>query len=272
MSYKKYKITVLLPTRGRTTALQRSVMSLVNKCADKKRIQLILGFDNDDQTGLDYFVNTIQPWLDEVEVEYTAMSFEPLTYAGLNLYYNNMAEDVHTDWFFVWNDDAIMDTDGWDQVINQYDGEFKLLKVHTHGEHPYSIFPIVPAEWFAALGYFSQHQMIDAELSEVAYILDIMQIVDIYVTHDRADLTGNNKDLTDAVRVRFEGNPANPRDFLNRVLVSQRWTDASKLYTILKAKGHDMNWYEAVMEGTQDPWTKLRANDINKQMHTVMIQ
>jgi len=271
MSGKKFKITVLLPSRARTLALQRSVMSLVNRCANKKNMQLIFGFDNDDQKGMDYFCNDIQPWLDEVGVEYTALSFDPLSYTGLNIYYNSMAQDIHTDWFFVWNDDAIMETDNWDQVIAKYDGQFRLLKVHTHGEHPYSIFPIVPAEWLTALGYFSKHQMIDAELSELAYILDLMEIVDITVTHDRADLTGNNKDLTDAVRVRFEGNPANPRDFLNVNMVAQRWTDASKLYALLKAKGHDMSWYESVMTGTQDPWIKLRANDVNKQMHTVMI-
>ena len=75
-------------------------------------------------------------------------------------------------------------------------GEFKLLKIHVHREHPYSIFPIVPREWYELFGFFSRHQMIDAELSQIAYMLDIMKIVEIYVTHDRHDLTGNNNDLT----------------------------------------------------------------------------
>jgi len=187
----------------------------------------------------------------------------------LNTYYNSMAQGISTDWFFVWNDDAIMETSGWDQVIQQYTGQFKLLKVHTHAEHPYSIFPIVPAKWFELLGYFSRHQMIDAELSQNAYMLDIMEIVDITVTHDRADLTGNNQDETHAVRVRFEGNPADPRDFHNKKMFDQRLLDTNIIYEYLKGLKTDLNWYESVLAGKQDPWIKLRANDVNKQMTTL---
>jgi hypothetical protein len=266
MSNKKSKIAVLLPTRGRTQALERSVKSLVELASNKQDFQIVFGFDDDDTKGPEYFLEKIQPWLDQAGVEYTALSFAPMSYSGLNTYYNSMAQGISTDWFFVWNDDAIMETSGWDKVIQQYTGQFKLLKVHTHAEHPYSIFPIVPAKWFELLGYFSRHQMIDAELSQNAYVLDIMEIVDITVTHDRADLTGNNQDETHAVRVRFEGNPADPRDFHNKKMFDQRLLDTNIIYEYLKGLKTDLSWYESVLAGKQDPWIKLRANDVNKQM------
>ena len=51
----KFKISVLLPTRGRTDALSRSVISLFNRAVDKKSIQLMLGFDDDDAEGMNHF-------------------------------------------------------------------------------------------------------------------------------------------------------------------------------------------------------------------------
>jgi hypothetical protein len=199
------------------------------------------------------------------------MLFEPMTYGGLNVYYNTMADGVDTDWFFVWNDDAIMETSGWDRIIKKRTGNFEILKVHTHGEHPYSIFPIVPKTWYDLMGYFSRHQMIDAELSQIAYILDVINIVEIYVTHDRADLTGNNKDKTDAVRVRYEGNPANPLDFHNHQVHQRRLEDTTKLYEYMKAQGLDVTWFENVRVGKQDPFSKMHENDVNKQMTRIPV-
>ena len=272
MSDTKYKITVLLPTRGRTTALQRSVSSLIKTCSSTKNWQIIFAFDDDDAIGTEYFTDHLSKDLDRQKINYTAMSFAPMTYGGLNVYYNSMAENIDTDWFFVWNDDAIMDTQDWDQVIIGHTGQFRILKVHTHGEHPYSIFPIVPKSWYDLLGYFSRHQMIDAELSQNAYLLDVIEIVDINVTHDRADLTGNNKDETDRVRVRFEGNPTDPRDFHNRLMRERRFQDCERLYEHMKQQGLDVSWYEAAKAGKQDAWAKMHANDINKQMTTILVQ
>lgn len=267
----QFKITILLPTRGRTDALERSVKSIVNRAVDLNEIQILFAFDNDDTVGQEYFTEHVQPWLDKKEVEYTAMLFEPMTYGGLNIYYNTLADDVDTDWFFIWNDDAIMETAGWDRIIKKHTGEFKILKVHTHGEHPYSIFPIVPRAWFDLLGYFSRHQMIDAEISQNAYMLDVIEIVDIYVTHDRADLTGNNKDETDAVRVRYEGNPADPKDFHNYRMFERRLADTSRLADYMKKNNINTDWFEQVRLGNQDPWVKMRENDINNQMHTIQL-
>jgi hypothetical protein len=262
----EYRIAVLLPTRGRTDALERSVKSIVNRAVDPSSIQLLLAFDEDDAVGTEFFVKELQPWLYEKGIAYSAKLFKSLGYEGLNVYYNSLAQEASADWFFVWNDDSMMETAGWDRIITKRTGQFKIFKIHTHNEHPYSIFPIIPKEWFDTLGYFSRHQMIDAEVSQVAYLLDLIEIVDIYATHDRADLTGNNKDETDAKRVRYEGNPQHPLDFHNPAFGKQRLDDAERLVKYMEANDIDTTWWQAVKAGKQDPWIKLRANDINKQM------
>lgn len=266
MSKSKYKIAVLLPTRGRTTALKLSIISVFNRVLDLDTVQLILGFDEDDETGLSYFTSDVQPWLEQKGVNYTAMTFEPMGYDGLNRYYNGMAAEADADWFFVWNDDALMETTGWDKKVTEHDGEFKLLKIHVHREHPYSIFPIVPREWYELFGFLSRHQMTDAELSQIAYMLDIMEIIDVYATHDRHDLTGNNADETYKNRNLLEGNPANPLDLHHISFASGRQLDAEKISKHLESKGLDISYWLNVKAGKQDPWEKMRENDINKQL------
>ena len=158
----EYKISLLLPTRGRKTALRRSILSTIN-CADNiDSFQIMIGFDNDDTETIDYFVKELQPELDELGANYQAHVFAPMGYIRLNEYVNGLAKHSNADWLVFWNDDAVMETAGWDTVIASHTGEFKVLAFHTHNDHPYSIFPIVPKEWFELFGYLSPHQISDA--------------------------------------------------------------------------------------------------------------
>ena len=164
------------------------------------------------------------------------MLFDRMGYVGLNRYYNGLSKNTDANWFMCWSDDAVMETTGWDKIIAKHTKEFKLLKIHVHREHPYSIFPIVPKEWFDLFGFFSRHQMIDAELSQIAYMLDLIDIVEIYATHDRHDLTGSNSDLTYKNRVLLEGNPNNPQDFHNPSFGNARLLDAEKISEYMASK------------------------------------
>jgi hypothetical protein len=268
---KAYKIAILLPTRGRTDSLKRSITSIIDQAKNLDDIQLLMGLDHDDEVGLNYFNKEIEPFLDQSGVEYSVMGFDRLGYTALNRYYNTLAETADADWIFVWNDDAIMHTQDWDTVITPHTGKFKLLKVHTHNDHPYSIFPIVPAIWIETLGYISLHQMIDAEVSQIAYMLDLMEIIEIDVTHDQSDLTGEEDD-TSKNKMRFEGNPHDPRDFHYQPRIQRRIDDTDKLAEYMLSQGMSIDWWLRVKANQQDPWVKLKENDINKQMiqfHTI---
>ena len=268
----KYRISVLLPTRGRTQALDTSISSLIDCCDDINDIEFRIGFDHDDTVGKDYFVEHICPRLDQQSITYTALEFDRLGYEKLNVYYNLLARDAESDWLFVWNDDAIMETPGWDTKIQEHDGRFRLLRVQTHRSHPYSIFPIWPRTWYDLFGHCSRHQMIDAELSHIAYMLDIMENVKIEVTHDRADLTGNNLDDTQKKKITFEGDPQNPRDFHNRDVIIQRSLDCETLAQYLESQGHDMSFWHEVKTGQRDPWQKMKENDINNLTRLIQVQ
>ena len=267
-----YKIAVLLPTRGRTNALTRSLIGLLEKADDLDSLQVLLGLDLDDDVGIEHFQTELQPKLDDMGVHYTAMSFEPMGYSQLHDYVNTLAKASSADWMFFWNDDAIMETQGWDTKINKYTGEFKLLAVHTHNDHPYSIFPIVPREWLDVVGHLSLHSMNDAWLSQNAYCVDIYERIEVHVVHDRADLTGNNLDNTYKQRELLEGNPSNPRDFHHPEMSLLRMKECDKLNDYLKSIGLNPTWWDSVKLQQQDPWENLRKNDVNNQMRQFRIK
>ena len=261
----KYDISVLLPTRGRTTALRRSVQSLYDNVADPKSIHIMLGFDQDDQVGTDYFNASLKPWLDSIKANYTAMKFEPMGYIRLNEYVNAMARMVKSRWYIIWNDDAVMETSAWDREIMKYAGQFKLLAFCTHNLHPYSIFPIVPHKWLELLGYLCPHQISDAWLSQQAYVLDVFERVPVNVVHERYDLTGDNQDATFNNRPMLEGNPKDPRDFLYMDVIELRYNDCRKIAAYMESIGMSTAFFKDVLRGTQDPWEKLKINDVNHQ-------
>jgi hypothetical protein len=262
----EYRISLLLPTRGRREALNRSILSAVNTADNIDSFQILMGFDEDDTATVDYFTTELQPKLDQLGVNYQAHVFAPMGYIRLNEYVNGLARHSDADWLVFWNDDAIMETPGWDTVIADHTGEFKVLAFHTHNDHPYSIFPIVPRAWFDLFGYLSPHQISDAWISQQAYVLDILKRIPVDVTHDRFDLTGNNNDKIFEKRPMLEGNPTDPRDFHHKSWHDRRVADLIKMITHMKSQGLDCGFAEAVFAGKQNPWEKLQANDPNNQM------
>lgn len=63
-----------------------------------------------------------------------------------------------------------------------------------------------------------------------------------------------------------EGNPANPNDFHHLTWIQRRMMDTEKIAVYMKSKGISVEFWENVVNKKQDPWEKLKANDVNKQM------
>jgi hypothetical protein len=136
----------------------------------------------------------------------------------------------------VWNDDALMQTQGWDTIIHSYDAHpMPLLRTVVAGmlSHPFSIFPIIKRKWYEIVGVVSLYTHVDRFVYNVNSNIDWpnrkVWVVDvpINVLHDRYDLTGNNKDDTFDTTIKNynEGNPDDPRsdDYepaFNAVLIS----------------------------------------------------
>jgi len=218
-------ISILLPTRKRLKLLKKSVDSLINNARNPEKLQFLFGVDEDDNETFLYLKRSKYP-------NQLALQFKPIGYENLHKYNNTLAGYATGKWIMFFNDDAIMNTKNWDDKIMDFEDEFCLLRFKEQTNHPYSIFPCFPKEWYYLLDHISLHGQNDAWLSEVAYLLNIMRDVDIEVTHDRADITGNNNDETFRARKYNEGNPQDPNDLHHVRMVKLRYKDALKI-----------NWY-----------------------------
>lgn len=260
-------ISVLIPTRGRTTALQTSIMSLVDHADDPGRMEIFFAFDDDDTESSQWCIENIVPKLDEHGITYHVMQFKRLGYIRLNEYINEMAKQATGRWLFFWTDDTIMNTKSWDSIVSSHT-KFRLLRIPSHNQHPYAIVPIVPRKWFEMFGYVSAHQLTDTWVSQISYILDIVETLPVDVTHDRFDLTGNNGDETWRNRPMLEGNHHHPADFNHPSWRQHRFNDCVKIADYLESIGDDMTWFRNVQAGKQDPWAKMTSKefDPNKQI------
>lgn len=267
-----YDIAVVLPSRRRNEMLDSSLMSLLDNAADPKRIQFLLAFDNDDPESIEYFKNTIAPRLDAAGAGWMAVECPRYGYGRLHEYINQLAEFASAHWIFFWNDDAQMLSKDWDLRISEHNGDFKCLRIPTHNCHPYAIFPIVPREWYLLFGYLSLHQLSDAWISQVSYILGIMKNINVDVIHDRHDLTGNNKDDTFDERIIYEANPQDPRDFNYVSNRSRRFRDATRLAWFLKQRGDDISWFERVIAGEQDPWELMMSPEFDPNQQIAFVK
>jgi hypothetical protein len=258
----KSTISVLLPTRGRREVLKSSLESLISKASDPEHIELLLGIDDDDEGVKEYIEKEIAPMLREHRVECRANIFKPLGYENLHVYVNTLAGSATGEWLFFWNDDGVMVTEGWDDVIRSYTGQFKLLAPRdNHDGHPYAIFPIVPRDWFTLIDHLSQNAQNDAWLSHIAYMLDIFERIDVEFIHDRADITGNNNDPTFQNRKYMEGNPSDPKDFGHPSMQQARVATAYKIAWFLNKIGQHSDWWDNVVAGKQDPFAKMKWAD-----------
>lgn len=266
------EISVLLPTRGRPGALEHCLTSLIKRIKNPEQVEILLAFDNDDLDHIAHFENLIVPWLEDTGVSYTAFNFNPMGYIRLNEYLNKMAEHAQGNWYFFWNDDASMVTANWDQVIRKYDGQMRLLRATTNHEHPYAIFPIVPKKWVEITGNLSPHQINDAWVSQIGWMLDIVETIDVHIHHHRADLTGDNNDDTYRRRIMLEGYPNRPGDFNHYEWRKRRVEDAMKLAEYIeRTENRVLTHFRDGLDNRIDIWAKMKSFDTRNQMVTFSV-
>lgn len=256
----KNRISVILPTRGRSNgALQKSLKSLLDNANDPSTVEIMLGIDEDDQESIDWINKEAGDFVSPYGCGCKAKMFKPLGYSKLNVYVNLLCHASTGEWLFLWNDDALMQTKGWDDVVRQHDGQFKLLSPKDNHEHPFAIFPIIPADWFVLCDAWSINAQNDTWVSVIARMNGIYEKIDIEILHDRADLTGGNDDKTFADRVYKEGNPEDPEDFNHPNMTQARMHHASKIDWFLKRIGavESPSTFEKFVSGEINPFDDL---------------
>ena len=231
----KPKISILLPTRKRTQTLIKSISSILTSCADSSNIEILIAYDEDDDESKDFF-STV--WADFIaQSNATSRVFESQRHGYLKLYkyVNFLAAQASGDWLMFWNDDAIMLSENWDQKILENENWFGLLRMPcANMNHPFALFPIIPKDWLNLFGQVSPVNHSDWWIYHVTLPMNRIKNIDALVFHDRADVTGNNNDLT--YKEQSYGadgkDPSNPEDYSHpdRIKDLNNWIDKLKLH------------------------------------------
>lgn len=214
-------ISVLCPSRGRPELLARSLKSLLDTASDPQDVEVLVRIDTDDPTSDRY-------WLTLLDCgSFRMFAGESFGYTGQHIYTNALAGAARGDWLMNWNDDALMLTEGWDEVVRRHDGRFELLAfAHNHGED-YDPFVCVPHRWFDTCGHLSLDCRLDTWMGQVARGAGcFVREHEVVVLHDRADLTGNNDDK--GYRDRYT-DPGFETSFWTEEMVAARASDVAHI-------------------------------------------
>ena len=122
------------------------------------------------------------------------MAPERYGYTGLHRYLNELAKQASGRWLMWFNDDMLVETEGWDKVIRA-NREAILWPSANHVHHA-NIAPIWPKSWSDAAGMVTPTTHMDTWLQGVGDRLGRHDKIGVRLTHDRADVTGSNNDLT----------------------------------------------------------------------------
>lgn len=218
-------VSFLLPTRQRVALATRSITRLAELAADPAAIEIVLGIDEDDkQSGVDIMFECLP-----LGVQLQVLPFEPMGYANLHRYNNALAKASRGAWLAIWNDDVLMETPQYDDVLRDQHA-FVVLDPTVSNAAPVfrtGLFPVVPRQWLTTLGHLSANPHCDTYMFLIADALKIRR-PGWTVYHDRYDETGQNADATYKARVYATENFYDNPDVLARL----NW-DARRLGRVL---------------------------------------
>ncbi len=162
-------VSVLLPTRGRPDHLVKSVASLHNLATDKAAIEYLLFIDEDDEPTIGRAMYLLRAGLN-----LRFLVGRRVGYARHHEMTNPLAAIATGDWLFLWNDDAVMLTAGWDERFASatppadFNGsdEIAMVGMETPGFSPW-VFPAVRRDHTRLLGHYSRHCCNDTFLEKI---------------------------------------------------------------------------------------------------------
>lgn len=195
-------VSILLATRGRPDDLTRALFSLYNKAKDKSLLEFLLKVDLDDQRTINE-LNRVKPQLTGSKVE-VVVSPKGRGYVDNHLWLNDLAARATGDWLFVFNDDARMNTDNWDQAIlwaglpAPWLGINEVCHLNTmmEGREPSVEFFFLRRKTYQLLGHFGLYNLSDDWVSSVMYSIQPRITASVEVAHKvPVDSVKRNNDL-----------------------------------------------------------------------------
>lgn len=214
-------VSFLCPSRGRPESLRRSIESLRSTAYDPECFEVLVYIDDDDPAGDAYF---------DGFSDLGAYVFEgpALGYSRLHeCIANRLVPYARGQWLWLWNDDAVMQTERWDVKLRKYPVNIIGNPDTNHGSHVtgLNVFPVIPRAWVDLVGW-ARDGANDTWWQFIGQALGVQRNLPVQVLHDRSDLTGGHDDATRA------GNNYDPSGFWSEATQAEIRADAEKIAAV----------------------------------------
>lgn len=174
-----------MPTRGRPELAKQSIESL-----GKGSYEVLVYLDWDDPTFYKYQLKGCR-----------VSTGGRHGYGALHNYYNLLAAQSRGDWILLFNDDAIMETPNWVDIISKYDHTIPQV-LNVWNENGDNLFPLISRKWYEIVGHYSRNPHVDSWVQLIGQRLGIQVYVPgIKITHQGEDLHDQtHKEVKEIVR------------------------------------------------------------------------
>ena len=148
------KISILIPTRNRSKKLDRFLNTLKLKTSKINRIELLILFDQ-DEPDLKNYEQILENYSGFLEIKIFKKNLK--THAERN---NFLAKNIQGTIIFPANDDIVIETNNWDDLLDIEVSKFKkgdplCIWPDSGNKYPFlhCHFPIINDIWYQKLGY-----------------------------------------------------------------------------------------------------------------------
>lgn len=232
------KISAILTSRNNVENATQTIQSSIEKCSDKNELEILLAFDDDDNSRFQVMEN-LKPLQKKADIRF--FEWKRVGYFGIAKYLNRMGELATGDLIWLLSDKTVVLTPWWDILMEPYKDKFFLGSHRTTWidldgttyERDAVLFPIISKKWYDVLGKICDHPHMDSDISWTVDSLRklgqegcdlcerIVTFIAVHVEHDRRK----------AAKIDKPGSS----DFFSEQCEKSRLEDAKKIFAYLKA-------------------------------------
>lgn len=180
-------VSVLLPTRSRSKWLCEAIDSVYSLAKDKSNVEFLLKIDEDDNDTI-----ATAEWLSKVLPVKKLISPRGKGYFDIHHWINSLSSMASGDWLFLFNDDARMQTQDWDQILlnaevnsNTWHGidDICLLVAPTTRRPGCNEFMFIRRKIFEILGRLGTSQHVDNWMYSMMSFIQSAFHTNIFIEH-----------------------------------------------------------------------------------------
>lgn len=206
--------SVLLPSRGRPVGLFNAVSSLIARCDNPESMEILIRLDDDDHESQKAVENMNSVFGETVAIR-TIIGSRGTGYTDLHVFVEELCAVARGDFLVLFNDDTLMDTNGWDTELDGFRNELCVLRLHCPIPRECSHltgFPAVHRKLHQIIGHFSLSCWNDAYIQHISRGAGIERRCRVRVTHkQKMDATLKERDEALAIQQSHRPNSAGRR-------------------------------------------------------------